>query len=448
MANGKNTPKSKPVPVPKAVEPPATVNPVAERLEAYKAAVASGDMDIAPLREVFMAEHKRETTLKDNGVLAALASVVDDDGDYEPDELAAAMLEAEDTATEDGEGEPDPSQGEVIEDDDTPSIKTVARFAAEVAQGFSKETIADLQKIADAGETVRLSAITVYHDLKRDFKVAMNEWPIPGTTSKDVEGTNRRADIYYKRVFSGANKKPKKMTFYGDLYASLPIGIANQDQRDKLKAVSDQTVGYDTKLAMVPKPTRSGRKRAIDSRYNSQKNVVAKAASIHFQTMAVDDLPDLEWSFCKEEDGKLIPSTKPILIWPRGKSDLFAEFSVGSFLAIDFAKVKAKGGTMKAVHDVLAAGADPSAAEPAIKTGVQLEGALLELDAAFTGPNQKSLERAFSEMTTAKGKDADTMCLVVERLYKVLDSNYMHIETRCRHIRQARANKVKPANAA
>lgn len=314
----------------------------------------------------------------------------------------------------------------------------------------------DVEAIILAGETVKLSPLTLWQHIKGIFSAEeLAEFPRPG--SEPVEGSNAPTDIYYDGV-TGTGK-PKKQSFYKAFTRSLSFGAMIAQRREHLSAAKANSVDAPEAMRLMSAGRLDSEIRKWDQRDTALNSKVRKAMELHFQFERIKELDKVICRFVTatvenpDQPGTtmevMADTIAPIEILDKANTSQARAFTPDQFLALDLDKAEKGGGTYSAL---ILSGSRGTKAKQETKvaaatiTDIETFKSAINDMASFVYEDfdAGTMSKDYAKLLKQIENDDETLVLV-HKLGDMLDE--LCTKTQARYIKVTQAAKEK-ANAA
>src|SRR5882724_8918582 len=227
-------------------------------------------------------------------------------------------------------------------------------LAIELAAKISETTFKDLNEQVEITELKKISGIILAHDIEKDFtKEELASMPVVDSVNIDAQGHKVRDGDKYVAVRGNAapdwtqvqdGKRMKWISFYNTMLGhskwlkDLEADIEAHVDAENLKQGANKTLvamGKANRAAALIK--LRGRRSTLQNSYRLGLQVVQQRQALK------DTFPDeVHFEYYEDAKGNIIPSPSPITLQMKKKATLFDNFSVTSFVHLDFERAKAE----------------------------------------------------------------------------------------------------------
>lgn len=230
----------------------------------------------------------------------------------------------------------------------------VQSLAIELGNKIGDQTFADLEETIQSVEFKKISGILIAHDIAKDFTPdEIASIPVIDSVNVDAHGRKVRDGDKYKPIKGNAMpdwtqvQDGKRMKWVSFIHTMLGHSKWVKDLELEIKAHEDaenNKQGADVKLVRMGKPTRQaalkklrGRRSIIQNTYRTGVQVVQQKA------LLAQVFPgEVTFQYYQTDKGEIIPSPNPIILWMTKMPKFQDDFSVTSFVHLDFEKAKAE----------------------------------------------------------------------------------------------------------
>src|SRR5882724_1094497 len=227
-------------------------------------------------------------------------------------------------------------------------------LAIELAAKISETTFKDLNEQVEIEELKKIKGIILAHDIEKDFTLQeIASMPIIDSVNVDAQGHKVRDGDKYVAVRGNAapdwtqvqdGKRMKWVSFVNTMLGNtkwlkdLEADIEAHVDAENLKQGANKTLvamGKANRAAALIK--LRGRRSTLQNSYRLGLQVVQQRQALK------DTFPDeVHFEYYEDAKGNIIPSPSPITLQMKKKATLFDNFSVTSFVHLDFERAKAE----------------------------------------------------------------------------------------------------------
>lgn len=321
-------------------------------------------------------------------------------------------------------------------------LNSVSDLASLVDVEFTKL----LDEVANVSEDNYQMVFRVLTEAERVFgHDRLRLFPVPDST-KDT--SNNPAKI--KRMVSTPDGlKERTVDFYVELFDLFPNGRAINEALKGLKQAADGVESAPLEYKRLDIHQRTTEKRHFEKRRSDERGMFKRAIRLYLQQQAIgnmaskDGMEHVGWRYIENDEGVVMVSPKPIVVFNRHDVMKYDIVSVGQFLAYDVKQAVAKGGTLadlKATSargvkkpDVLPGTAKGEVARikdvPQLMTAISMVGHFMDYDAkagALTDEGKKH-QAAFLKVLAADETQMETFgnfMMAMDEIWTAIEPRY------------------------
>lgn len=276
--------------------------------------------------------------------------------------------------------------------------------------------------------------------LKEAYGERIHEFPVPGSTEKDVEGTNRPYDLYSESITREGKSREVKGSFYKTFARSLDVlNMPEEEGGMSILARLEYLSTEEAKEEFPAEHERVDEKNKLQGRVNVITNATKTAFHVFHMIEAVNKIPGVKADFAKRWDAKqkkdvYSETSVNIHVYDVERPNQYLMLSVPSFLSLEPEKALqperlAKHGTeflsLKSTRSRGTGKSDDNTKEAPKLTINTIES--MAADFANFVDSTQGYDKLVKRL---KDKDTDDFVLSIGKLYEALEGFMPKIEDR------------------